>query len=82
MGTVIGAPGEAMEELDSPYHHCCAVVPVEPTGCSVTANYRHEDVVQGREMGQFSPESGRAALLSGLNCPISLGRHRHVDIWL
>ncbi|EJK44290.1 hypothetical protein THAOC_37181, partial [Thalassiosira oceanica] len=32
MGTVIGPPGEAMEELDSPYHLCCAVVPVEPTG--------------------------------------------------
>ena len=36
-----------MEELDSPYHRCCAVVPVEPTGCLVTAKYRHEDVAQG-----------------------------------
>ncbi|EJK68449.1 hypothetical protein THAOC_10365 [Thalassiosira oceanica] len=39
MGAVIGPPGEAMEELDSPYHHCCAVVPAELTGCSVTINY-------------------------------------------
>ncbi|EJK61799.1 hypothetical protein THAOC_17648 [Thalassiosira oceanica] len=37
-----------MEELDSPYHRCFAVVPAEPTGCSVTGNYRHEDVAQGR----------------------------------
>ena len=48
MGAVIGPPGEAMEELDSPYHRCGAVVSVEPTGCSVTSNYRHEDVAQGR----------------------------------
>ncbi|EJK54704.1 hypothetical protein THAOC_25646, partial [Thalassiosira oceanica] len=48
MGAVIGPPGEAMEELDSPYHRFCAVVPVEPTGCSVTGRYRHEDVAQGR----------------------------------
>ena len=48
MGAIIGPPGEAMEELDSPYHRCCAVVPVEPTGCSVTGRYRHEDVAQGR----------------------------------
>ncbi|EJK54254.1 hypothetical protein THAOC_26142 [Thalassiosira oceanica] len=48
MGAVIGPPGEAMEELDSPYHRCFAVVPAEPTGCSVTGNYRHEDVAQGR----------------------------------
>ena len=47
MGAVIGPQGEAMEELDSPYHRCGAVVSVEPTGCSVTANYRHEDVAQG-----------------------------------
>ena len=47
MGAVIGPPGEAMEELDSPYHRCFAVVPAEPTGCSVTGNYRHEDVAQG-----------------------------------
>ena len=39
---------EAMKELDSPYHRCFAVVPAEPTGCSVTGNYRHEDVAQGR----------------------------------
>ena len=48
MGTVIGPPGEAMEEIYSPYHRCCAVVLVEPTGCSLIANYRHEDVAQGR----------------------------------
>ncbi|EJK67932.1 hypothetical protein THAOC_10955, partial [Thalassiosira oceanica] len=36
MGAVIGPPGEAMEELDSPYHHCCAVVPAELTGCSLS----------------------------------------------
>ncbi|EJK75194.1 hypothetical protein THAOC_03092, partial [Thalassiosira oceanica] len=49
MGAIIGPPGEAIDELDSPYHRCCcAVVPAEPTGCSVTANYRHEDVAQGR----------------------------------
>ena len=47
MGAVIGPPGEAMEELDSPYNHCCAVMPVEPTGCLVQAKYRHEDVAQG-----------------------------------
>ena len=58
MGAIIGPPGEAMEELDSPYHRCFAGVPAEPTGCSVTGNYRHEDVALGRwEMGQFSPES-------------------------
>ena len=33
MGAVIGPPGEAMEELDSPYRRFCAVVPVELTGC-------------------------------------------------
>ena len=48
MGAVIGPPGEAMEELDSPYHRCFAVVPAEPKGCSVTGRYRHEDVAQGR----------------------------------
>ena len=48
MGAVIGPPGEAMEELDSPYRRSCAVVPVEPTGCLVTGRYRHEDVTQGR----------------------------------
>ncbi|EJK74237.1 hypothetical protein THAOC_04095, partial [Thalassiosira oceanica] len=47
MGAVIRPPGEAMEELDS-LSCCCAIVPAEPTGCSVTANYRHEDVAQGR----------------------------------
>ncbi|EJK68706.1 hypothetical protein THAOC_10091, partial [Thalassiosira oceanica] len=54
MGAVIGPPGEAMEELDSPYHRCFAVVPAEPTGCSVTANYRHEDVAQGKGDGTIS----------------------------
>ncbi|EJK71018.1 hypothetical protein THAOC_07578, partial [Thalassiosira oceanica] len=53
MGAVIGAPGEAMEELDSPYHRCCVVVPAEPTGCSVTANYRHEDIAQGGKKENF-----------------------------
>ncbi|EJK51211.1 hypothetical protein THAOC_29636, partial [Thalassiosira oceanica] len=47
MDAVIGPTGEAMEELDSPYHRCCAVVPVEPTGCLVALNFRHEDVAQG-----------------------------------
>ena len=47
MGAVIGPPGEAMEELDSPYHRCCAVVLVELTGCLVQLKYRHEDVAQG-----------------------------------
>ena len=36
-----------MEELDSPYHRCCAVVLVELTGCFVQLKYRHEDVAQG-----------------------------------
>ncbi|EJK43815.1 hypothetical protein THAOC_37704 [Thalassiosira oceanica] len=47
MGAVIGPPGEAMEELDSPYHRCCAVVPAKPMVCLVTAKYRPEDVAQG-----------------------------------
>ena len=47
MGAVIGPPGEAMEELDSPYHHCCAVVLVELKGCLVQLKYRHEAVAQG-----------------------------------
>ena len=36
-----------MEELDSPYHRCCAVVLVELTGCLVQLKYRHEAVAQG-----------------------------------
>ena len=36
MGAFIGPPGEAMEELDSPYRRCFAVVPAELTGCQST----------------------------------------------
>ncbi|EJK68640.1 hypothetical protein THAOC_10161, partial [Thalassiosira oceanica] len=43
MGAVIGPPGEAMEELDSPYHRCCAVVPAELTGCLVATQYRRRE---------------------------------------
>ena len=47
MGAVIGPPGEAMEELDSPYHRCCAVVLVELTGCLVSLQYHRENEPKG-----------------------------------
>ena len=36
-----------MEELDSPYHRCCAVVLVELTGCLVPPKYRLENEPKG-----------------------------------
>ncbi|EJK54674.1 hypothetical protein THAOC_25678 [Thalassiosira oceanica] len=52
MGAVIGPSGEAMEELDSPYHRRCAVVPVEPTGCLVSLQYCQENEPKGEIVEQ------------------------------
>ena len=49
MGAVIGPPGEAMEELDSPYRRSCAVVPVEPTGCCSRAPNAPSDLRPGEK---------------------------------
>ena len=49
MGAVIGPPGEAMEELDSPYRRSCAVVPVEPTGCCIPAPNAPSDLRPGEK---------------------------------
>ncbi|EJK71241.1 hypothetical protein THAOC_07340, partial [Thalassiosira oceanica] len=73
MGAVIGPPGEAMEELDSPYHRCCAVVPAEPTGCLVATQYCRENEPKG-EIG-LGPESA-ARPNAGPFLRFPLGRRR------
>ena len=77
MGAIIGPPGEAMEELDSPYHRFCAVVPVEPTGCLVSPQYRRENEPKGGKVG-LGPESA-ARPHSGPFLRFPLGRRLHAE---
>ncbi|EJK71197.1 hypothetical protein THAOC_07388, partial [Thalassiosira oceanica] len=68
MGAAIGPPGEAMEELDSPYHRCFAVVPAELTGCSVTGNYRQPGASVS-SAGDGPPSLARLPTLSEPSSP-------------
>ena len=47
MGAAIGPPGEALQYLEAPYHHCFAVVPAELKRCCSHSGNRHEGVAQG-----------------------------------
>ncbi|EJK75935.1 hypothetical protein THAOC_02328 [Thalassiosira oceanica] len=47
MGAVIGPPGEAMEELDSPYHRCAGRADRARQGAVVAIQYRWENEPKG-----------------------------------
>ncbi|EJK70960.1 hypothetical protein THAOC_07636, partial [Thalassiosira oceanica] len=79
MGAVVGPPGEAMEELDSPYHRCCAVVPAEPTGCLVATQYRRENRTSPRGKVGLGPESA-ARPHAGPFLRFPLGQRLHAEI--
>ncbi|EJK54258.1 hypothetical protein THAOC_26135, partial [Thalassiosira oceanica] len=47
MGAVIGPPGEAMEELDSPYRRCAGRADRDRQGAVVAIQYRRENEPKG-----------------------------------
>ncbi|EJK47519.1 hypothetical protein THAOC_33752, partial [Thalassiosira oceanica] len=48
MGAVIGPPGEAMEELDSPYRRCAGRADRARQGAVVALQMRQATYAQGR----------------------------------
>ncbi|EJK45587.1 hypothetical protein THAOC_35792, partial [Thalassiosira oceanica] len=65
MGAVIGPPGEAMEELDSPYRHCAGRADRARQGAVVAIQYRQENEPKGET--NFGPFLYLALLLTTIS---------------